>query len=290
MTMDFRLFLPQMRMKFDAMIERARAAEEAGFGGIALMDHLAPPLAENQPMHEAMVTAMALATSTERLGIGHLVLCDAMRHPAMLAKEAVSIDHASGGRFELGIGWGSVPSELATFGVGDPAAPARVRRLAETLDVVKALWTGEPVDFNGEFHTIAGGQQLPTPLGHIPIVIGGVGPKTLALVARHADWWNLPIHQLERLDELRGSVGSARVSIQVMVALIPDEASRAEVTEQTLRRFGVYQDGLLIGTPTELAEHFESFAARGIERVYVWFADFAMPETLRQFGTEVIAA
>ena len=288
--MDFRLFLPQMRMEFGAMIERARAAEEAGFGGIALMDHLAPPLAENQPMHEAMVTAMALATGTKRLGIGHLVLCDAMRHPAMLAKEAVSIDHASDGRFELGIGWGSVPSELATFGVGDTAAPARVRRLAETLDVVKALWTGEPVDFQGEFHSIAGGQQLPTPLGDIPIVIGGVGPKTLALVARHADWWNLPIHQLERLDELRGSVGSARVSIQVMVALIPDEASRAEVTEKTLRRFGSYQDGLLIGTPTELAEHFEAFAARGIERVYVWFADFAMPETLRQFGTEVIAA
>jgi alkanesulfonate monooxygenase SsuD/methylene tetrahydromethanopterin reductase-like flavin-dependent oxidoreductase (luciferase family) len=286
--LDFRLFLPQMRLDFDALTQRARTAEESGFGGIALMDHLAPPLAESQPMYEAVLATTYLAAKTERLGLGHLVLCDAMRHPAMLAKEAVTLDHASSGRFELGLGWGSVPSEFETFGVGDPTPRVRVRRMAETLEVLKALWSGESVDYDGEFHRLVAAQQMPTPLSSIPIVIGGVGPKTLELVARHADWWNVPIHQLDRLDELRGSVGEARVSVQVMVALIPDEASRAQVTETVTRRFGVYERGLHIGTTAEIAAQFDVLASRGIERIYVWFADFAQQETLEQFGAEVI--
>ena len=124
--MEFNLFLPQMRLSFDDLVARARAAEAAGFVGMSGMDHLTPPLAADQPMYEAMVTTTWLAAHTDRLRLGSLVLCDAFRHPAVLAREAVSIDHASGGRFDLGIGWGSVPDELATFGVGlDRAPPAR---------------------------------------------------------------------------------------------------------------------------------------------------------------------
>ena len=141
------------------------------------------------------------------LRVGHLVLCDAFRHPAVLARQAVSIDHATGGRFELGIGWGSVPAELETYGVADTAAPPRVKRLGETLEVVKALWTGERVNFDGEFHQIDAGMQNPTPLDTIPIVIGGAGPRTMALVAQHADIWNCPIYALDRFDELRDAAG-----------------------------------------------------------------------------------
>src|ERR1041384_6367425 len=97
---QFFLFLPQMRMTMDGLVKRARAAEAAGFVGMALMDHLSPPLATGQPMYEAMTTATWLAASTERLVLSHLVLCDAMRHPAVLARQAVTLDHASGGRFE----------------------------------------------------------------------------------------------------------------------------------------------------------------------------------------------
>src|SRR5437660_5855313 len=139
--MEFHLFLPQLRMTVDAIVERAQAAEKAGFAGIAFMDHLAPPAAEGHPMFEAMATASWVAARTDRLVVGHLVLCDAFRHPAVLARQAVSLDHASGGRFELGIGSGSVPDELATFG-GDVGG-RRVARLAETLDLVKLLWTGD---------------------------------------------------------------------------------------------------------------------------------------------------
>ena len=286
---EFRLFLPQMRMMPDVLVGRARAAEAAGFAGIALMDHLAPPMAEDQPMYEAMVTATWLAAHTERLGVGHLVLCDALRHPAVLAQQATSIDHASGGRFELGIGWGSVPTELDTFGVGDPGGPARVRRLAEGLEIMTALWRGETVDLDGEFFRVAGAHQRPAPLaGRVPLLIGGAGRRTLELVARFADWWNLPVHMLGRLDELRPAAGEARVSIQQMVAFVPSEDERARVTELARRRFAAYGSGLVVGDAGELADHFGRLHDRGVERFYVWFTDFAAPDTLAAFGTDVI--
>lgn len=285
--MEFVLFLPQMRLSFDDLVDRARAAEAAGFGGIAGMDHLNPPLAEDQPMYEAMVTNTWLAAHTERLRIGSLVLCDAFRHPAVLARQAVSIDHASGGRFELGIGWGSVVEEIATFGAGSVKPADRVARLGETLEVVQALWAGEVVDHHGEHHRLDGARQEPRPLGHIPIVIGGVGPKTLALVRDHADWWNVHVGHVHRIEELRPQVGSARVSIQQVVALITDDGRRDEITDAAHRRFGWANP--VVGNAEELVEHYEGLAAQGVERVYTWFTDFAHPDTLAAFGERVVA-
>lgn len=287
LTATFHLFLPQMRMTHEAIVERARAAEAVGFTGIAFMDHLAPPLADDQDMWEAMSIAGWVLAHTTSLTAGHLVLCDAMRHPAVLARQVTSLDHASGGRFELGIGWGSVPEELATFGVGTTAASERVTRLAESLAIMRALWTGEPVDFEGEHFTLQAAQQRPVPTRPIPITIGGTGKRTLALVREYADWWNVPLHQLDRLDERRAQAGGARVSMQQMVALVPNESERDTVRSAASRRFGGM--GPVIGTADELAEHFQGLAARGVERFYVWFADFAPVATLEAFAG-VIAA
>ena len=240
-------------------------------------------------MYDAIVTATWVGARTESLGVGHLVLCDSFRHPAVLANQAVSIDHATSGRFELGIGWGSVPAEMETFGVGDTAAPPRVRRLAETLEVVKALWSGEQVDYAGEFHTISGGMQNPTPLGNIPIVIGGGGPKTMALVAEHADVWNCPIYALERFEQLLEKAGGATPSIQEMIGFIPSEDQRQQITDLTQTRFGYLDQGLVIGAAAELGDHFAGLRAQGVERFYAWFSDFAAPETLEAFGADVIS-
>lgn len=285
MALEFYLFLPQMRMSLDAIVERARWAERAGFAGITGMDHLAPPLAVRSPMYEATVTNTWLAAHTETLRIGSLVLCDYFRHPAVLAREAVSLDHASGGRFDLGLGWGSVADELETFGVGSTAAAVRVARMKETLEIVEALWTGETVDYQGEFFTLRGALQSPTPLDRIPIVIGGSGRKTMELVARHADWWNLHVGLLDRLEEKRQFAGDARVSLQIQVGFVPSESERDEVTTLARKRFG---RAPLVGTAPELVDHCRHFADRGVERLYVWFCDFAPPSTLAAFGTGVI--
>jgi alkanesulfonate monooxygenase SsuD/methylene tetrahydromethanopterin reductase-like flavin-dependent oxidoreductase (luciferase family) len=285
--MEFNLFLPQMRLSFEQLVARAQAAEAAGFVGITGMDHLVPPLAAQQPMYEAIVTSTWLAAHTERLRLGSLVLCDAFRLPVVLARQAVSIDHASGGRFELGIGAGSVPDEFPMFGVGSAEPRDRVARLRESLEVMRALWSGEVVDYDGTYHRLEAAQQQPVPRGRIPIVIGATRPKMLALVREFADWWNVDVSALHRLERLRPEVGDVPVSIQHTVALVRRDADRAAFSAQVEKRFG--WSAPVIGSANELVEHFGQLAERGIARVYTWFCDFAPPETLAEFGEDVIA-
>jgi alkanesulfonate monooxygenase SsuD/methylene tetrahydromethanopterin reductase-like flavin-dependent oxidoreductase (luciferase family) len=288
-VIEFFLFLPQMRMSMDELADRARGAEAAGFHGVALMDHLAPPLAEDKPMYEAMSSAMWLAARTSTLKIGHLVLCDALRAPAVLAREAVAIDHASGGRFELGIGAGSVAAEFASFGIPNPGRAARLRRLVETLDVLTLLWTGESVDYDGEFHHLRGAQQVPTPLSRIPILVGGQSDAIVAAAATYADWWNLPLISIDLMDELQPRVRPARTSLQVMVGYVSSEAERTATVQLAERRFGhMSGSGFMIGDAAELQAHFAGLHERGVDRFYTWFSDFARDETLEAFGREVI--
>jgi alkanesulfonate monooxygenase SsuD/methylene tetrahydromethanopterin reductase-like flavin-dependent oxidoreductase (luciferase family) len=285
--MEFYLFLPQMRLTMAELVEKAHAAEAAGFVGFTGMDHLAPPLAFKQPMYEAMVTTTWIASHTQRLRVGSLVLCDSFRHPAMLAREAVSIDHASGGRFDLGLGWGSVPDELSSFGVGPIEPSIRVARMKETLEIVTALWAGETVNHEGEYFVLKNASQKPPPLQRIPIVIGGAGRKTMELVSAYADWWNVHVGILDRLEKMRPLAGNARVSLQLQVAFVHSEEDRAEVTETAHRRFG--RRCPAVGTALELVDHFGHLAESGVERVYVWFCDFAQSQTIAAFGQEVIA-
>ena len=287
---EFWLYLPQMRMPFGTMTERARAAERAGFDGVALMDHLAPPGLTSADMYDAMTTAAVIAMGTDRLKIGHLVLCSTFRHPSVLAQQLVSLDHLSGGRCELGIGWGSVPGELTRFGLPLAAATARAARLRECLQVIEALFTGQPADFDGEFFTLRGAQLSPRPLGgRIPVVIGGGGARlTMPLVASYADWWNCPSYAIDRLDQLRPLAGRARISSQHPVGLAPTPDDLPAVTALAQRRFGSW-GGLISGTAADVAVRLAGFCDRGVERFYLQFSDFATPDTLARFGDEVIA-
>jgi alkanesulfonate monooxygenase SsuD/methylene tetrahydromethanopterin reductase-like flavin-dependent oxidoreductase (luciferase family) len=99
-------------------------------------------------MWEAMSIAGWVLAHTTTLTVGHIVLCDVLRHPAILAEQAKSLDHFSGRRFELGIGSGSVPAELERS--ASPATEPNTTRLAETLAILRGLWTGEPFDAAGD--------------------------------------------------------------------------------------------------------------------------------------------
>ena len=113
--MWFGVFLPQLRMSFDTILERTLAAEAAGFDSVWLMDHLAAPAAPQWDTLEGWTLAAALAARTTRIRLGHLVTCDPFRHPSVLAKMAATVDVLSGGRLDLGIGWGSVDAELRAW-------------------------------------------------------------------------------------------------------------------------------------------------------------------------------
>ena len=287
---QFSLFMPQMRMDMSTIEERVRAAEASGFHKIDLMDHLNPPMLPAAPMYDAFMMAAAVAAWTERVRIGHMVLCGQFRHPALLAKMIVSLDHFSGGRFDLGIGWGSVPDELERFGLGDEPPAVRAARLRETLEVVQALLTGEPVNYQGRFFQMENAQQQPTPVnGYIPIVIGGAGRKlTMPLVRDFADWWNCPVYGMAELEELLPLSGNARLSVQRAVGLAPSAAARDEIVATAQRRFGDW--ALVAGTPDEVAEALQADREMGAEQFVLQFSDFAPPETLELFAAEVIPA
>jgi alkanesulfonate monooxygenase SsuD/methylene tetrahydromethanopterin reductase-like flavin-dependent oxidoreductase (luciferase family) len=286
----FGLFLPQVRLPFETLVERTLVAEAAGFDTVWFMDHLWAAGAPQLDVLEGWTTATAVAARTERIRVGHMVLCDAFRHPALLAKMAVSLDHISGGRLDLGIGWGSLPDELRAFGFGSAGNAAdRSARLAETLEVLQLLFTGESVDYKGRFVELAGAFCHPTPLQDpLPIHIGGGGERlTLPLVEQYADWWNCPSYAIDRLEELLPKVGTARVSTQHPVALITDESARDEIEAAVQRRFRGW-GGIICGRPDEVVSAFRREADLGVERFVVQLWDFATPESIEAFAREVI--
>ncbi len=284
----FGLYLPQLRMSFDRMLERTLAAEAAGFDSVWLMDHLAAPMAPQVDTFEAWTIATALAARTSTIRIGHLVLCDPFRHPALLAKTAASFDVISDGRLELGIGWGSVPDELHTFGFGPEPAATRAAKLRESLEIVELMFTGETFDYAGEHFTLHGATGRPVPAqSRVPIHIGGGGPRlTMPLVDRFADWWNCPGYALERLDELRPLAGNARVSVQHPIGLAPTASARDETIATVDARFGSW-GGVIAGTAGEVTEALAAEVGRGVEGFVCQFSDFGTPETIERFMTEV---
>ena len=287
--MRFGVFLPQLRMSFATIEARARAAEVNGFHSVWLMDHLAAPAATEHDTLEGWTVASALAGRTETIRLGHLVLCNPFRHPALLAKMAATLDVISEGRLELGIGWGSVAEELHRFGFGDEPAAVRAERLAETLTILELLFTGEPVSYPGSHYTLDGAVARPRPVtGRIPIHVGGAGPRlTMPLVRQHADWWNCPSYAVERLAELRPLAGDARVSVQHPVGLAPSSAALPDVEATARKRFGSW-GGLLTGTPDQVAAALRAEAALGVELFIVQFSDFGTPETQALFAREVM--
>jgi alkanesulfonate monooxygenase SsuD/methylene tetrahydromethanopterin reductase-like flavin-dependent oxidoreductase (luciferase family) len=285
----FGLFLPQLRMSFDVILERTLAAEAAGFDSVWLMDHLAAPAAPEHDTFEGWTLAAALAARTTRIRIGHLVTCDPFRHPALLAKMAATVDVVSSGRLELGLGWGSVEDELVTYGIGTGPPRIRAARLAESLAILDLMFTGEPFDFSGEHFTLRGaiGRPRPVQTPRPPVHLGGAGPRlTMPLVREHADWWNCPTYAVDRLDELIPLAGSARVSVQHPVALARTDADLADVVAVGERRFGAW-GGLLGGTAAEVGERLAAERARGVEGFVLQFTDFGTPATVEHFMARV---
>ncbi|NUR89956.1 MAG: TIGR03621 family F420-dependent LLM class oxidoreductase [Nonomuraea sp.] len=170
-----------------AWAEKARRLEGSGFDVLLVPDHLVGP--RFAPV--AALTAAACATT--RLRVGTLVLANDFRHPAVLAREAATLDLLSGGRLELGIGTGWMAGEYARSGLTLDPPGVRVGRLREALEVLKGLWSGKPFSYDGDHYRLDGLHQEPGPVQrpHPPILLGGGGPRLLRLAAEHADIVNI---------------------------------------------------------------------------------------------------
>lgn len=166
----------------DHLIPLARKAEDLGVSVLTVADHLDDQLAP-------IAALMAVADATTTLRVGSLVFANDYRHPVVLAKEAATVDVLSGGRLEFGLGAGWMAHDYRTAGITMDRPGVRIARLEEALRVVLALWSDGPVEFEGEHYRVHDleGQPKPVQRPHPPIVIGGGGPKVLALAGRHAD-------------------------------------------------------------------------------------------------------
>lgn len=164
-----------------------RIADEAGFDHCWSFDHL---VSGDHSLYEGWTLLAGMAEATKRTRIGLIVTSMVFRHPALLAKAAVTVDHLSGGRLEFGIGAGWASAEHAMFGIGE--LDHLVGRFSEGLQVIELLWTRERSTFEGRYFHLqdAVGNPRPVQVPRPPIWIGASGPAMLRMTARHADVWN----------------------------------------------------------------------------------------------------
>jgi F420-dependent oxidoreductase-like protein len=171
-------------------------ADEAGFHWISVWDHFyANPLQDrNNPCFEGVAIMAALAALTKNARVGCLMFCGPFRTPGVLAKAAVTIDHISGGRAEIGVGAGWVEEEFREFGYGFPPLGQRLDQLEEGLEVLLSLWREPVTSFKGDYYDVEGAVCGPKPVNpKMPLWVGGRGEKrTPKIAARYADGFNMP--------------------------------------------------------------------------------------------------
>ncbi|HEX4866983.1 MAG TPA: TIGR03621 family F420-dependent LLM class oxidoreductase [Acidimicrobiales bacterium] len=254
---------------------RARKVEDLGWSTLTVADHLDDPLAP-------VPAVVAAAAATTTLRVGTMVLANDYRHPAMVAKEAATVDVLSGGRFELGIGAGWMTTDYKAAGIPLERPAVRIDRLAEALAVLRGCWGDGPFDHHGEHYRITAldGQPQPHTPGGPPIVIGGGGERVLRLAAREADIVAVNVNLRagviderafpdgtpestdRKLGWIRDAAGDRfpqlELQVRVHLAMVTDD--RIGVIEQLAPAFGLTPDQAastphaLVGTVDEICD------------------------------------
>jgi len=189
----FGLFMSQADKSWERVLDEFTMAEELGFDHAWLVDHLVdtdgPP--ENGCL-EGWTLLAAIAARTRRIRLGVLVSSNTFRHPALLLKQAVTVDHVSGGRLILGIGAGWHEDEHRRYGIDLPAPRERVDRLEEAVELIGLLMGQERTTYRGRFYHTDDARLQPPPVQRprIPLLIAAHRPRMLRIAARHADQWD----------------------------------------------------------------------------------------------------
>jgi F420-dependent oxidoreductase-like protein len=299
------LFFPQVGVDIEGLVARALACEESGFHSLWLADHMWARGLPDVDHLEIWTTLAALAMRTRSLRLGSLVLCNAYRNPALVAKMAATLDHISAGRLELGIGAGWMDEEFRGYGYHFAPVRERIEQLDEGLEVIRRLFTEPRATFQGKYYALDEAPNNPKPIQkpYPPITIGGAGERLLLrVVAKHADRWNCPMseaaditHKLEVLRSHCGAVGrdpeAITVSEQVIVVLGKDDADFAQRWQIAHRFLGAFADLDAVavrGTIEQVAEGLRAKVERGVRLFTIMFGDLAPAETIRLFGEEVL--
>lgn len=307
----------QEGVTWDQWVELARSCERNGFDGLFRSDHyLSFDHPEERGALDAWSTLAALAPLTERIRLGTMVSPVTFRHPAVLAKSVVTVDHASGGRVELGMGAGWFEREHGGFGFPFPPDAERMDVLAEQVEIVHRLWdrNEKTVTFEGKHFWLDAVQALPRPLQdpHPPLILGGgAGPRAAALAARWADEYDVVYvgpdearRARARLSEsceaigrdpssLRLSlmagvvVGADRRELQHRAASLMDHEDESGDAEEAIER---WRSDRLVGTVDEVLARLEEFAEAGVGRVLMQHLVHEDLETVELIGSAIVPA
>ena len=301
----------QEGVTWDDWVRLAGLAERHGFEGLFRSDHYTAIIRPQAGALDAWATLAGLAAVTERIRLGTLVSPATFRHPSLLARMAVTVDHISRGRVDVGMGSGWYEREHVEHGFPFLDAKQRFELFAEQVEVVVRSWMEERFDHTGSAYQLRGQTALPQPFRkpHPPLVLGGtVKPRFAALAARYADEVNTlsaPNDELrerkERLDDACAEAGRdpATLGFSVMTACFVG-ADRGEVLER-LRAFVALRgegdpetllaeraDRWLVGTVEEIAVRIEELRELGITRVFLQHLNHSDDEMVKLIGDELL--
>lgn len=288
------------RSTFVDQITNNLARVRGRFDSAWVADHFIPWAsfqADETDTLECWTTICYLAGAFPELQFGSIVLCQSYRNPALLAKMGATLQLLSGGRFIFGIGAGWKQDEYLAYDYEFPGAPVRIAQLAETVRIVRKLWTEAPASFEGTYYRIKDAYCEPRPDPPPPIMIGGGGERlTLRVVAEQADWWNFPGGSVEnyahKLEVLRSHCEAVGRDYEEIVKTWTAEMVAIAETEAEARRLAEaspYDGGSqLVGTPAQIVERLRAFTDLGVEHFVLRFADFPNPAGAELFAEAVI--
>jgi len=291
----------------DRAMAFASAAEAAGFTSGWVYDHfIGWPDPAIGPVFEAWSLLSILTGRTDRLRLGTMVSCVGYRNPALLAKMAATLDVASGGRLDVGVGAGWYEPEYRAYGFPFDRAADRVGRLEESIDLMRRLWTGDQVTFRGKYYEAVDAFCRPRPLQrpNPPIWVGGGGEqRTLLVVARQADAWNLSSASVDefkakssvldaRCLQIGREPGEIRRSVEQDCVVLESEGELDSVIRKYRHRSGQKASEVmarhLVGTPSTIASRVHSYIEAGVEDFALWFSDAPATVMLERFAEEVM--
>ena len=203
--------------------------EALGFESLWIPDHLIRPFDREEWMQEAWTLLAGLAAVTEKVRLGILVSCNTFRHPALLAKQAVTVDHVSNGRLELGVGAGWFVPEHEMFGIPFPEKAELVARYREAVELIDVYISNDVSSYSGTYYQLTDAPCRPGPIQtpRPPLTLGAHGPIMLKIVAKHADRWNTvgTVDQMrernKRLDDACAAIGRDPKSILRSSLFVP---------------------------------------------------------------------
>ncbi|HEX4246796.1 MAG TPA: TIGR03560 family F420-dependent LLM class oxidoreductase [Pseudonocardia sp.] len=275
--MDFSLW-PSPARPWQDVLASAEYAEETGWHGLWMADHFmgSDSGSADAPLNECLAVLSALASRTERVRLGSLVLGNTYRHPAVVANQAATLDQISGGRFVLGVGAGWQRNEHEAYGIELPPPGPLLARFEEACQVFKGLLTQRRTNFDGTYYRLTDAPLEPKPAA-LPLLIGAAGEKVaLRIVARYADEWNhwgLPETAVlkggvfrSHCEQIGRDPATVRRSTQALFEVIAPGDTEAQERRQRLSAGPL---PVVMGSADEVADTVGRYAEAGIDELIV---------------------